>query len=216
MTDDRPRASPRRATPRRTRRTRQAPRYTGIRTFARCPHVPRRPTAWTSPSWASPSTRPRATAPARASAPRRSAPASALLRPWHPRTSVDVFAVAVGGGLRATSRSRPATPLARWSRSRTASARCCAAGVTPIVLGGDHSIAARRAARARRRRTGRGRARPPRRARRHLGRVLRRAHLPRHAVPARGRGGRARRRRGRCSPACAARCTGRVDVETAA
>lgn len=115
-----------------------APRYTGIRTFARCPHA----TDWANadvavlgvPFDTATSYRPGA----------RFGPAairdqSQLIRPWHPALEVDVFAalsVLDGGDLAVTPGN-----AARTAEQIHAGLRpVLEAGATPLVLGGDHSI----------------------------------------------------------------------------
>ena len=80
----------------------------------------------------------------------------------------------------------PATPSAPRARSPPPWSRLCGRG-DAAGAGRDHSSCSVSCA-PRRRSTARC-AGAPGRARRHLGRVLRRAVLPRHALPARGRGG---------------------------
>ncbi|ADB50999.1 agmatinase [Conexibacter woesei] len=115
-----------------------APRYTGIRTFARCPHA----TDWANadvavlgvPFDTATSYRPGA----------RFGPAairdqSQLIRPWHAALEVDVFAtlsVLDGGDLTVTPGN-----AARTAEQIHAGLRpVLEAGATPLVLGGDHSI----------------------------------------------------------------------------
>ena len=65
--------------------------------------------------------------------------ASLLLRPFNPAQAVDVFgalSIADLGDLHTT----PGNAERTRSRSLRNSSRCCAAGATPITLGGDHSI----------------------------------------------------------------------------
>jgi agmatinase len=117
---------------------RLAPRYTGVRTFARCPHS----TDWANidvavvgiPFDTGTSYRTGA----------RFGPAavrdqSQLIRPWHPELGVDVFAtlsVADGGDLAITpgNAERSAEQIAAGLEP------IVAAGAVPLVLGGDHSI----------------------------------------------------------------------------
>src|SRR3954453_21784822 len=116
-----------------------APRYTGIRTFARCPHV--RSTDGVDvavvgvPFDTATSYRPGARF-----GPEAIRAASPLLRPWHPVLGVDVFAsssvvdwgdIAITPGNAARTMDQVATGLGELLQ----------AGITPIVLGGDHSIA---------------------------------------------------------------------------
>ena len=115
-----------------------APRYTGVRTFARCPNVTDFAAADVAvlgvPFDTATSYRTGA----------RFGPAaireqSQLLRPWHPAHAIDVFAalsVVDGGDLAVTpgNAERTAAQIAEGL------APVVAAGAVPIVLGGDHSI----------------------------------------------------------------------------
>jgi agmatinase len=115
-----------------------APRYTGLRSFARCPN---------GDDWAHADVAvvgiPFDTATSFRTGARFGPAAirdqSLLLRPWHPHHEIDVFAhlsVLDGGDL-------PVTP---GNAERTAAqiadglAPVIAAGAVPLVLGGDHSI----------------------------------------------------------------------------
>jgi len=115
-----------------------APRYTGIRTFARCPHASDWPGADlvvvgipfdTATSY-------------RTGA--RFGPAairdqSQLLRPWHPAHAIDVFAalsILDGGDLAIT----PGNAERSAQQIADGLAPILAAGAIPLVLGGDHSI----------------------------------------------------------------------------
>jgi agmatinase len=116
----------------------RAPRYTGIRTFARCPAS----TDWEHadvavlgvPFDTATSFRPGA----------RFGPAalrdqSQLIRPWHPALGVDVFAalsVVDGGDVDVT----PGNAERTAAQIDEALAPVLAAGAVPLVLGGDHSI----------------------------------------------------------------------------
>jgi agmatinase len=120
-----------------------APRYTGIRTFANLPHLPLsdsdrvRPDVAvvgipfdTATSW-------------RAGArfgPEAIRSASALLRPWHPVHGVDVLAsqrVLDMGDVAIT----PGNAKRSIDQIERALAPLRSAGVIPLVLGGDHTIA---------------------------------------------------------------------------
>jgi agmatinase len=116
----------------------RAPRYTGIRTFARCPH---------GRDWANADVAvlgvPFDTATSyRTGArfgPAAIRDASQLLRPWHPALRIDVFAalsVLDGGDLDVTpgNAERTAAQIAAGLEP------VVAAGTVPLVLGGDHSI----------------------------------------------------------------------------
>jgi agmatinase len=116
-----------------------APRYTGVRTFARCPHVRDSErvdvAAVGVPFDTATSFRPGARF-----GPEAIRSASALLRPWHPVLEVDVFSgrsVVDHGDLDVTpgNAERTAEQVAAGLEP------LLAAGVVPIVLGGDHSVA---------------------------------------------------------------------------
>jgi len=116
----------------------QAPRYTGVRTFARCPNV----TEWEKADLAvvgvpfdtATSYRPGA----------RFGPAaireqSQLLRPWHPELAIDIFAaisVVDGGDLAIT----PGNAERTAGQIDSGLTPIVNAGTVPLVLGGDHSI----------------------------------------------------------------------------
>jgi agmatinase len=115
-----------------------APRYAGIRTFARCPHT----TDWEHADVAVLGV-PFDTATSYRTGPRFGPAAirdqSQLLRPWHPALAVDVFAtlsVIDGGDLDVT----PGNAERTAAQIADGLAPVVAAGVTPLVLGGDHSI----------------------------------------------------------------------------
>ena len=116
----------------------KAPRYSGIRTFARCPH---------GSDWANADVAvlgvPFDTATSfRTGArfgPAAIRDASRLLRPWHPALQVDVFAalsILDGGDLDVT----PGNAERTMGQIAAGLAPIIAAGATPLVLGGDHSI----------------------------------------------------------------------------
>lgn len=116
----------------------QAPRYTGIRTFARCPNV-----VDFAHADAAVVGIPFDTATSYRTGPRFGPAAirdqSQLLRPWHPHHAVDVFAelsVIDAGDLAITpgNAERTAEQIAEGL------APIVEAGTVPIVLGGDHSI----------------------------------------------------------------------------
>jgi agmatinase len=115
-----------------------APRYTGIRTFARAPHT----TDWANADAAVIGV-PFDTATSYRTGPRFGPAAirdqSQLLRPWHPPLGIDVFAalsIVDGGDLAITpgNAERTAEQIAAGLEP------VIAAGAVPIVLGGDHSI----------------------------------------------------------------------------
>jgi agmatinase len=117
----------------------RAPRYTGVRTFARCPLVCDAAgvdvAAVGVPFDTATSFRPGARF-----GPEAIRSASALLRPWHPVLGVDVFAgrsVVDHGDLDVT----PGNAERTAEQIASGLAPLLEAGVVPIVLGGDHSIA---------------------------------------------------------------------------
>ena len=115
-----------------------APRYTGIRTFARAPHS----TDWANADVAIVGV-PFDTATSYRTGARFGPAAirdqSQLLRPWHTAHGIDVFAALSfvdGGDLAVTpgNAERTAEQIAQGLRP------IVAAGAMPLVLGGDHSI----------------------------------------------------------------------------
>jgi agmatinase len=125
---------------------RRAPRYTGVRTFAGLPHVP-------LANLLAPAAAPAARAvvlgvpfdtatswrPGARFGPEAIRSASAMLRPWHPLHGVEVFgslAAQDGGDVAIT----PGNAERSAEQIAAALTPLCAAGVVPVVLGGDHSI----------------------------------------------------------------------------
>jgi len=115
-----------------------SPRYTGIRTFARCPAN----TDWANADVAVIGV-PFDTATSYRTGPRFGPAAirdqSQLLRPWHPPLAVDVFAslsIIDGGDLDIT----PGNAEKTAGQIASGLAPVLEAGAVPIVLGGDHSI----------------------------------------------------------------------------
>src|SRR3954454_2449658 len=115
-----------------------APRYTGIRTFARAPHT----TDWANADVAVLGV-PFDTATSYRTGPRFGPSAirdqSQLLRPWHTVLGIDVFgslSLIDGGDLAVT----PGNAEKTAEQIATGLAPVIAAGATPLVLGGDHSI----------------------------------------------------------------------------
>jgi agmatinase len=117
----------------------RAPRYTGIRTFARLPHV--RDTEGVDialvgvPFDTATSFRPGARF-----GPEAIRSGSILLRPWHPALEVDVFTAQSAvdwGDIEVT----PGNAAKTMDQIAAGLSELLAADVTPIVLGGDHSIA---------------------------------------------------------------------------
>jgi agmatinase len=116
----------------------RAPRYTSLRTFARCPHV-------TEPQDVDVAVVgiPFDTATSYRSGARFGPDAirgaSALLRPYHPQLDVDVFerlSVVDWGNLEIT----PGNAERSLDQIAAALGPVIDAGVTPLVLGGDHSV----------------------------------------------------------------------------
>jgi agmatinase len=117
----------------------RAPRYTGIRTFARLPHV--RTTEGVEVAVVGV---PFDTATSYRSGARFGPEAiragSTLLRPWHPVLEVDVFAAQSAvdwGDIDIT----PGNAVKTMDQIAAGLGELLAAGITPVVLGGDHSIA---------------------------------------------------------------------------
>ncbi len=116
----------------------RAPRYTGVRTFARCPHVAD-PAGVDVGVVGVPFDTATSYRPGPRFGPAAIRDGSALLRPYHPVLDVDVFAalsVADLGDLDVT----PGNAERTAGQIAAGLAPVLAAGVTPIVLGGDHSI----------------------------------------------------------------------------
>src|SRR5438067_1539386 len=115
-----------------------APRYTGVRTFARCPHV-RSVEGVDVAAVGVPFDTATSFRPGARFGPEAIRSASVLLRPWHPVLEVDVFAgrsVIDHGDLAVTpgNAERTAEQVTEGLRP------LLAAGVVPIVLGGDHFV----------------------------------------------------------------------------
>jgi agmatinase len=116
-----------------------APRYTGIRTFARCPHVPGDLAGVDVAVLGVPFDTATSMRPGARFGPAGIRDASLLLRPWHPVHAIDVFAslsVADAGDVATTPGNAERTAL----QIAEGVARVIAFGATPLVLGGDHSI----------------------------------------------------------------------------
>jgi agmatinase len=116
----------------------QAPRYTGVRTFARCPHVSEHDGVDVAvmgvPFDTATSYRPGARF-----GPEAIRSASTLLRPYHPALKVDVFdslSVVDAGDLSVT----PGNAARTTEQIDVALGPLIEAGITPVLLGGDHSI----------------------------------------------------------------------------
>ena len=116
----------------------RAPRYTGVRTFARCP-LAESPAAVDVGFVGVPFDTATSFRPGARFGPEAIRAASQLLRPYHPPLDVDVFAgrsVADLGDLAVT----PGNAEKTASQIADGLEAVVAAGATPIVLGGDHSI----------------------------------------------------------------------------
>ena len=116
----------------------QAPRYTGIRTFARCPYV-EDPAGVDVGFVGVPFDTATSYRTGARFGPEAIRAGSSLLRPWHPPLAVDVFegrSVADLGDLTIT----PGNAEKTAGQIAAGLGAILAAGVTPIVLGGDHSI----------------------------------------------------------------------------
>jgi agmatinase len=117
----------------------RAPRYTGIRTFARAPHVRETEGVDVAVVGVPFDTATSYRAGARFG-PEAIRAGSALLRPWHTALNVDVFAmqsVVDWGDIDVT----PGNAARTMDQIAAGLGELLAAGVEPIVLGGDHSIA---------------------------------------------------------------------------
>jgi agmatinase len=115
-----------------------APRYTGVRTFARCPHVRDAEGVDVAVVGVPFDTATSYRAGARFG-PEAIRAGSTLLRPYHPALGVDVFesqSVVDWGDLEVT----PGNAERTTEQVAGGLEPLVAAGVTPIVLGGDHSI----------------------------------------------------------------------------
>jgi agmatinase len=117
----------------------EAPRFGGVRTFARCPHV-------TDPEGVDvavvgiPFDTATSFRPGARFGPEGIRSASTLLRPYHPAQDVDVLgtlSVVDWGDLAVT----PGNAEKTMGQIADGLAPLVEAGVTPLVLGGDHSIA---------------------------------------------------------------------------
>src|SRR4051794_22626988 len=117
----------------------KAPRYTGIRTFARCPHVRSTEGVDVAVVGVPFDTATSYRAGARFG-PEAIRAGSSLLRPWHTALGVDVFAsrsVVDWGDIDVT----PGNAARTMEQVASRLAELRAGGIARIVLGGDHSIA---------------------------------------------------------------------------
>src|SRR5918999_1510558 len=116
----------------------RAPRYTGVRTFARLPHVTD-PDGVDAAIVGVPFDTATSFRPGARFGPEGIRAASLLLRPWHPPLEVDVFgsqSLVDHGDLAVTPGNAERTAGQIHAGLRP----LLAEGVTPLVLGGDHSI----------------------------------------------------------------------------
>jgi agmatinase len=116
----------------------RAPRYTGLRTFARCPHVTE-PDGVDVAVLGVPFDTATSYRPGARFGPEAIRAASTLLRPYHPTLGVDVFAtqsVVDWGDVEVTPGNAERT-LGQIAGGLEPLVR---AGIAPIVMGGDHSI----------------------------------------------------------------------------
>ena len=116
-----------------------APRYTGIRTFARFPHVPDDLEQVDAAVIGVPFDTATTMRPGARFGPAGIRDASLLLRPWHTQQRINVFetlSIVDRGDLHVTPGNAEKT-TAQIAEQLTPVIK---AGVTPLVLGGDHSI----------------------------------------------------------------------------
>ena len=116
----------------------RAPRYTGVRTFARCPHL-RDPEGVDVAVVGVPFDTGTSYRAGARFGPEGIRAGSTLLRPYHPPLDVDVFAalsVVDWGDLEVT----PGNAERTVGQIAAGVEELARAGVTPLVLGGDHSI----------------------------------------------------------------------------
>jgi agmatinase len=115
------------------------PRYMGVRTFARLPHVQLPAAGVDAAVVGAPFDTGTSFRPGARFGPEAIRSASALIRPYHPVHGIDVFAalsVVDGGDLPIT----PGNAARTAEQLRDALSPLLAAGIVPLVLGGDHSI----------------------------------------------------------------------------
>ena len=131
MSDGHPRYQPPDAT--------RAPRYTGLRSFARLPHVPVPGEGIDAAVIGVPFDTATSFRSGTRFGPEGIRSASTLLRPYHPPLDIDVFAtlsVVDGGDLDIT----PGNARRTAEQIHAGLEPVIAAGISPLVLGGDHSI----------------------------------------------------------------------------
>jgi agmatinase len=116
-----------------------APRYTGVRTFARLPHVPVPAEGVDAAVIGVPFDTATSFRSGTRFGPEGIRAGSSLLRPYHPILDVDVFGTLScvdGGDLEIT----PGNALRTTEQIDAALQTVLRAGIVPLVLGGDHSI----------------------------------------------------------------------------
>jgi agmatinase len=116
-----------------------APRYAGVRTFARLPHVEVPHADVDAAVLGVPFDTATSFRPGTRFGPEAIRSASALLRPYHPPLDIDVFAalsIVDGGDVDVT----PGNALRTTEQVDAALRPVLEAGIVPVVLGGDHSI----------------------------------------------------------------------------
>jgi agmatinase len=116
-----------------------APRYTGVRTFARLPHVEVPHEDVDAAVIGVPFDTATSFRPGTRFGPEAIRSASALLRPYHPPLDIDVFgtlSIVDGGDVDIT----PGNALRTTEQLDAALRPVIEAGIVPVVLGGDHSI----------------------------------------------------------------------------
>ena len=117
----------------------RAPRYTGIRTFARLPHVAVPHDGVDAAVIGIPFDTATSFRSGARFGPEAIRSASSLLRPYHPALDVDVFgtlSLVDGGDIEIT----PGNALRTTEQIAAALEPVVAAGIVPLVLGGDHSV----------------------------------------------------------------------------
>lgn len=115
------------------------PRFSGVRTFARLPHVPVPAPDVDAAVIGVPFDTATSFRPGARFGPEAIRSASALLRPYHPVLDVDVFAtlsLVDGGDLAVT----PGNAQRTTEQIDAALQPIIRAGIVPLILGGDHSI----------------------------------------------------------------------------
>jgi agmatinase len=118
---------------------RAAPRYTGVRTFARLPHVQLPHEDVDAAVIGAPFDTATSFRPGARFGPEAIRSASALLRPYHPALDIDVFgtlSVVDGGDIGIT----PANAQRTADQIDAGLQPVLRAGIVPLVLGGDHSV----------------------------------------------------------------------------